>query len=147
MLLEVGRIIKPHGIRGDLYFRPHNPKSRAFDDIREIWIVLDGPPRRYQVTSMRPVADAYVAHLAGVDDREAAAALTLAEVRVARGDLPPLGPGEYFVEDIVGCAVEGGCTTRFCRHQRAQEQEFLTPAESGTFSPTRSARTFNCVLT
>jgi 16S rRNA processing protein RimM len=105
--LSVGVLGRPHGIRGDLYFRPHNPKSRAFDDIREIWIVLDGPPRRYQVTSMRPVADAYVAHLAGVDDREAAAALTLAEVRVARGDLPPLGPGEYFVEDIVGCAVEG----------------------------------------
>ena len=104
--LSVGMLGRPHGIRGDIYFRPHNPKSRAFDDVREIWIVQDGPPRRYEVTSMRPVADAYVAHLAGVDDREAAAALTLGEVRVARGDLPPLGPGEYFVEDIVGCAVE-----------------------------------------
>jgi 16S rRNA processing protein RimM len=104
--LSVGVLGRPHGIRGDLYFRPHNPKSRAFDAVREISIVLDGAPRRYQVTSMRPVADAYVAHLAGVDDREAAAALTLAEVRVARADLPPLEPGEYFVEDIVGCAVE-----------------------------------------
>jgi 16S rRNA processing protein RimM len=104
--LSVGLLGRPHGIRGDLYFRPHNPKSRAFDDVREIWVVLDGPPRRYQVTSMRPVADAYVAHLAGVDSREAAAALTLGEVRVARADLPALEPGEYFVEDIVGCAVE-----------------------------------------
>lgn len=105
--LSVGVLGRPHGIRGDLYFRPHNPKSRAFDDVRQLWIVQDGQTRRYQVTSMRPVADAYVAHLAGVDDREAAAALTLAEVRVARRDLPPLEPGEYFVEDIVGCAVEG----------------------------------------
>ena len=55
---------------------------------------------------MRPVADGYLVHLAGVDDREAAAALTLAEVRVARAALPPLGPGEYYVEDVVGCAVE-----------------------------------------
>ena len=29
---------------------------------------------------------------------------------------------------IIGCAVEGGCTTRFWTHQRAQEQDFLTPS-------------------
>ena len=104
--LSVGVIGRPHGVRGDVYFRPHNPKSRAFDDVAQLWLVRDGQARLYDVTSMRPVADAYVAHLEGVEDREAAAALTLAEVRVARADLPPLEPGEYFIEDVVGCAVE-----------------------------------------
>src|SRR5262245_20431674 len=92
--LSVGVLGRPHGIRGDLYFRPHNPKSRAFDDVGRLWLVLEGETRQHDVTSIRPVADAYIVHLAGVDDREAAAALTLAEVRVARVDLPPLGPGE-----------------------------------------------------
>jgi 16S rRNA processing protein RimM len=27
-------------------------------------------------------------------------------VRIARAALPPLAPGEYYVEDVVGCAVE-----------------------------------------
>jgi 16S rRNA processing protein RimM len=105
--LSVGVLGRPHGVRGDMYFRPHNPKSRAFDEIEQLWLVQGDETRRYEVTSMRPVADAYIAHLAGVDDREAAAALTLAEVRVARADLPPLEAGEYFVEDVVGCTVEG----------------------------------------
>jgi len=104
--LSVGVLGRPHGIRGGIYFRPHNPRSRAFDEVTELVIVRDGQSRLYEVTSMRPVADAYVAQLAGVDDREAAAALTNAEVRVARAVLPPLEPGEYFVEDVVGCAVE-----------------------------------------
>jgi 16S rRNA processing protein RimM len=104
--LSIGMLGRPHGVRGDLYFRPHNPQSRAFDEVRQLWIVRDGERRLYEVTSMRPVADAYVAHLAGVEDREAAAALTLAEVRIARAVLPPLAPGEYYVEDVVGCAVE-----------------------------------------
>jgi 16S rRNA processing protein RimM len=104
--LSVGVIGRPHGVRGDVYFRPHNPKSRAFDDVAQLWLVREGQARLYDVTSMRPVADAYVAHLEGVEDREAAAALTLAEVRVARADLPPLEEGEYFIEDVVGCAVE-----------------------------------------
>jgi 16S rRNA processing protein RimM len=104
--LSVGVLGRPHGIRGDIYFRPHNPQSRAFDEVTELLLVRDGVSRTYDVTSMRPVADAYVAHLEGVDDREAAAGLTNAEVRVARATLPPLEPGEYFVEDVVGCAVE-----------------------------------------
>lgn len=105
--LSVGVLGRPHGIRGGIYFRPHNPRSRAFDEVGQLWIVRDGQRRLYEVTSMRPVADAYIVHLAGVDHREAAAALSLAEVRVARAVLPPLEPGEYFVEDVVGCAVEG----------------------------------------
>ena len=105
--LSVGVLGRPHGIRGDVYFRPHNPQSRAFDQVRQLWLVRDGQRRLYQVKSMRPVADAYIAHLDGVESRESAAALSLAEVLVARTWLPPLEPGEYFVEDVVGCAVEG----------------------------------------
>src|SRR5262245_56827037 len=100
---SVGVLGRPHGIRGELYFRPHNPKSRAFDDVEQLLIVRDGQRRIYDVTSMRPVADAYIVHLDGVEDRDAAAALTLADVRVARADLPSLEPGEYYVEDVVGC--------------------------------------------
>ena len=104
--LSVGMLGRPHGVRGDLHFRPHNPSSRAFDKLRQLQIVRDGRSRTCDVTLMRPINDGYLLHLAGVDSREAAAALTLAEVRVARAVLPPLGPGEYFVEDVVGCAVE-----------------------------------------
>ncbi len=104
--LSVGVLGRPHGVRGDLHFRPHNPSSHAFDNVRQLQIVRDGRSRTCDVTLMRPVHDGYLVHLAGVDSREAAAALTLAEVRVPRAVLPPLGPGEYFVEDVVGCAVE-----------------------------------------
>ena len=105
--LSIGVLGRPHGIRGDIYFRPHNPRSRAFDEVRRLWIVREGQRQLYVVTSMRPVADAYIAHLDGVNDRDAAAALSLAEVLIARAALPPLEPGEYYVEDVVGCAVEG----------------------------------------
>jgi 16S rRNA processing protein RimM len=58
------------------------------------------------VAACRPVAGGYLMRIAGVGDRDAAALLTLGEVRVARSSLPPLGPGEFYVEDVIGCTVE-----------------------------------------
>jgi 16S rRNA processing protein RimM len=104
--LSVGVLGRPHGVRGDLHFRPHNPSSRAFDGVRQIQVVRDGRSQSYDVTLMRPINDGYIIHLAGLDGRDAAATLTLGEVRIPRAALPPPGPGEYFVEDVVGCAVE-----------------------------------------
>ena len=61
---------------------------------------------RRRLLGCRRVNDGYLVRLDGVPHREAAAALTLSEVRAPRAALPPLGPGEFYVEDIPGCAVE-----------------------------------------
>lgn len=104
--LSVGVIGRPHGVRGEMYLRPHNPGTTALDDIEAVILVREGAPVEYQVTSLRPVREGYLVRFDGVDSPEAASALTLSEVRVPRSALPALAPGEYFVEDVVGCAVD-----------------------------------------
>ena len=84
--------------------------TRAFEGLRELVVVKDGVARTYAIESLRPAEGGALVRLAGVGTREAAAALTLGEVRARRAALPPLGPGEFYVEDAVGCAVfqQGG---------------------------------------
>src|SRR5688572_1024112 len=89
-----------------MYLRPHNPGSAALDDIDAVILVKDGVQTRYRIAAMRSVREGYLVRFDGVDSPQAAAALTLSEVRVPRSALPALAPGEYFVEDVVGCAVE-----------------------------------------
>jgi 16S rRNA processing protein RimM len=69
-------------------------------------VLRDGNREVRKVRAFRPVKGGYLVRLAGVEDRETAATLTHAEVRVARSVLPTLGPVEYYVEDVVGCVVE-----------------------------------------
>ena len=91
---------------GELSLRPYNPNGRSLGSLRRIVVVRDGRRQEREVVACRPVEGGYLLRVAGIADRDAAAALTLGEVRVARTSLPPLDPGEYYVEDVPGCTVE-----------------------------------------
>jgi 16S rRNA processing protein RimM len=54
------------------------------------------------------MADGFLLRLEGVLTREQAASLTGRELCLAKSTLPPLGQGEFYVEDLVGCRVEDG---------------------------------------
>jgi 16S rRNA processing protein RimM len=102
-LVEIGRIGRPHGVRGAITFLPHNPDSE----------LLLNPPDLYfddrtpvPVAALRPAPRGrYVLEIEGVDDREAAAALTHRALFVLRSDLPEPEEGLYLV-DLVGLSVE-----------------------------------------
>jgi len=86
--------------------RPYDRGGRALAQLTEILVGRDGAFTRRRLLGSRKVNDGYLVRIEGVSDRETAATLTLSEVRAARSALPPLGPGEFYVEDVAGCAVE-----------------------------------------
>jgi 16S rRNA processing protein RimM len=104
--LAFGVLGRPHGVRGEIKLRPHNPASRGLALERLMLVRADGRRTIHEVASLRAVADGYLVRFADVADRDAAAALTLAEVRVPRAALPALAEGEFYVEDVVGFSVE-----------------------------------------
>jgi 16S rRNA processing protein RimM len=101
----LGAVGRPHGLHGELWVRPYNAGGDALDGVDSVVLDRDGKRTPYEIEAARGAGEGVLVKLAGVDDRDAAAALTLSLVRVARADLPPLEPGEYYVEDVVGCAV------------------------------------------
>jgi 16S rRNA processing protein RimM len=105
-MLTIGVVGRPHGVAGELLFRPHHLASDAIATVAAVTLRKDGRSRPFEIAAARPADKGWIVRFAGVNDRAAAAALTLAEVRVRRSELPPLEPGEYYVEDVVGCAVE-----------------------------------------
>jgi 16S rRNA processing protein RimM len=93
-------------VSGELTLRAYNAHSRISVAIERLILLRNGTRQVRQVRVFRPILGGYLVRLDGVDDRATAASLTHAEVRVARAALPPLGPGEYYVEDVIGCLVE-----------------------------------------
>ena len=101
----LGVVGKPHGVHGEVWLRAHNAHGHSFEGMRELLLVRGGVTTTHAIVGLRLTPDGALARLAGVETREAAAALTLAEVRAKRAALPPLEPGEFYVDDVIGCQV------------------------------------------
>lgn len=98
-VLHAGRVGRPHGLDGSFHVTRPRPtlltlggEVRIASQAREIV--------RRAGTDGRPIL-----RVAGVDDRDAVEALRGEDLLVARADAPALEEGEYWPEDLEGCAV------------------------------------------
>jgi 16S rRNA processing protein RimM len=106
--VEIGRVSKPHGVRGELKVVPHWDGSEALLDARELLVELpEQAARAYQVEGARRAHRTVLIKLVGVDDRDQAAALRGARVKVAREELPKAAPGEVYLFDLIGMKLVG----------------------------------------
>ena len=106
VLLEVGRVGRAHGLRGDVHIvAVSNLEGRFAPGAR----LLVGD-RALVVESARAAGTGWVVHFAGVNDRDAAEALRQKSVRAeAIAEAPE---GELFVHDLIGSEVRDRAGTR-----------------------------------
>jgi 16S rRNA processing protein RimM len=104
--VALGRIASPFGVKGWVKVKSYTEPLEGILGYPEWHVEVPGAGRQL----LRPVegrrhGEMVVARLAGVDSREAAAALLHGEVRVPRSALPDPGLGQYYWADLVGLAV------------------------------------------
>ncbi len=99
--VEVGRIVAPWGVRGDLRVEPvtDNPKRYRPGSV----LRLRGRPTK--VVRSRESGRRLVVKLEGVDDRNAAEALRGELLTIRPEEAPPLGDGAYYHFQIIGMGV------------------------------------------
>ncbi len=103
-LMLIGRIIKPHGIRGEVCvdFYADSP-SILGDTIR--LKQKPGGETSYAVLAARYHHDRLLLSLEGVPDRDSAESLRGAEIFISRARLPKLDDGEIYLADLPGFTV------------------------------------------
>ncbi|MBL8633548.1 MAG: 16S rRNA processing protein RimM [Myxococcales bacterium] len=107
-LLEIGSVCRPHGLRGELRVKLHDPGSDALDAIEHIWTEKDSEaPQMWRLKSFRGEANGFfVLTVDGISDRTAAEALTRQKLLAARDELPALESDEFYLVDLIGCEVQ-----------------------------------------
>ena len=73
-MLKAGRVIKAHGIHGEVFVHPLHPHPDWPSPLREVYI--GKPPRSFQVESHRPHKQGWIFKLKGCDTRNESELLT-----------------------------------------------------------------------
>ncbi len=105
-LLLVGRIARPHGVRGQVIV---NPETDFMEDrFRTGQILKVGSSDRtrdYEILEVRFHQGRPIMRLAGIDTMDDAAALAGADLWLPEAGLAPLPEGTFYRHELIGCEV------------------------------------------
>ena len=101
----MGEVCAAYGVRGSVKVRTFTAAPEALLAYRTWWLRAKGEWREFAVVESRRHGDTIVASLGGFENRESALKWRGAEVAVPRAALPPLSPGEVYLNDVVGSMV------------------------------------------
>lgn len=103
--VAVGRVGRPHGVRGEVRVDVGSAMPRGLRGYSRVYLGRGADPEPAAVESARFHGRFLLVKFRGVDDPQAARALGHAVLYVERGEMPPLGEGEYYHADLLGCRL------------------------------------------
>ena len=132
-LLEVGRIGKPHGVRGDLFLSLTSDLAQRREVGAQLIIFDSSGQRTLTITASRPQQDRWVVHFEGIDDRNAAEKLTNKFLYAEPID----GAEGLWVHQLIGSEVEdtSGVSWGVCTGVLNNPAHDLLELESGVLIP------------
>ena len=108
-LMEVGKIVSAHGIRGEMRVYPSTDFPERFEKKGVRWLLRPGQPQAEEIKLLKGYFQdgkgLYVIQIQGVNDRNGAEALRGCTIWVPKNDRPSLDKGEFHVSDLIGLTV------------------------------------------
>lgn len=101
-LLEVGKIVNTHGLRGEVKIVPWTDYPEVFEDIKKVFLP-DG--RELNVKGIKYQKNNIIVRFEELTDIDEAAKLKNKVVTADRNELGELPDGVYYVADLIGMKV------------------------------------------
>ncbi len=99
--INVGFIVKPQGVKGELKVEPLTDDITRFKNLKKVYV----EDKQYTVVSARVSGGVAFVCLSGVSDRNTAELFRNKYLVIDRKDAVELKENSYFVADLVGCKV------------------------------------------
>ncbi len=120
----VGRILRPHGLRGEVKIEVLSDVPERFDPGRELWLSAPAArPRRVRIDSFRAGSGGALLGLEGCHTREQAEDLRGSRLEVGLSEVPEAPEGLFYHHQLIGC----GCVDEL----RGELGEVVNVVEDG----------------
>ena len=105
-LLEIGRIIRSHGLAGRMKVLSYLESQDMLGDLKEVWV---GRKIQHAVTfpldAVQTGRESFILKLGGIEDRDAASRLVGSSIWIPLEKWKKLPDGEYYWHEIIGLSV------------------------------------------
>jgi 16S rRNA processing protein RimM len=103
--VAIGRIVQPHGVRGEVSVEVLTDFPERFDTIEVVYLGSASEAEARRVKTSRWHQDRVLLSFEGCEDRTAAEELRGLLVQIPAEEVMPLPEGEYYAHDLIGLDV------------------------------------------
>jgi 16S rRNA processing protein RimM len=104
-LLQVGAIIKAHGVRGEVKVFPTTDDPARFKDLKTVLLDTGKEKRELEITGVKFFKNLVILKFKGLDSMNEVENLRQAKLFVTRENAVELSENEYFIADLIGLSV------------------------------------------
>ena len=102
-VLEIGKIVNTHGLRGEVKIVPWTNTPDVFEDISYVYLKNNRETKKLSIKGIKYQKNNIIVKLEGIDDISQAELLKNSVVTTDRSELGDLPDGEYYIADLIGC--------------------------------------------
>ncbi len=103
--LYIGRVAKPHGVRGEIKVFPTTDDVRRFDLLDYVYVQTKNDNLKFEVLNVKYVGKFVVLKLSNIDTLEQTLPLKNGIVKIEKSKGIPLEQDEYYYSDLIGMEV------------------------------------------
>ena len=103
--IDVGRIGKPHGLKGEVVIQYYGDAPDRFAVGSDVSLLLRGERRTVKVVAVRPMPKKFVVRFEGCERIEDIELWRGGQLQVRVEDLPPLEEGSHYHYELIGLEV------------------------------------------
>ena len=105
-LIAYGKILKPHGLKGEVKVLPYSGETENFKFFRSIYIPLEkNKPQEYVILGKKFQKNQIIVKMQNVDSIEDAELLRGKEIFIDKAELPSTEEDEYYWFELIGLKV------------------------------------------
>lgn len=101
----VGKIHRPHGLRGDVSVQVLTDRMDRFQVGNRLWSLKDKVPYPFVIQAVRKSTRGLIIKFEGIETRDDAETLTGADIAVSLENRGVSESGTHYVSDLIGCRV------------------------------------------
>ena len=102
--IPFGKIVKPHGVKGELKLFLYNKDSKILTNKINIWIEIDNCLIKYKLLSIKG-NNSKIVKVDKIDSRDDAEVLSNKEFFILRNDFPEIESDNFYINDIINLKV------------------------------------------